>query len=157
MQIHKQFSIYLINKPGVLAQVTAALARGKANVIALAVMDTGEHGTLRVVCSNSNEAREVLQKKYDKFTESDVLVVELDNKPGAFAAVCRRLSASKINITYAYCTGGAPGGRTSAVFKIEDIKKAQKVLASPRAQKRKQDPRTVKKPPTKMGRTGRRG
>jgi len=132
MQIQTQFSIYLINQPGVLAGVTEAMARAKVNITALALMDSGEHGTLRVVCEDADRTREVLGKTHDRWTECEVLVVELDNKPGAFAGVCTRLAAEHINITYTYSTGGAPGGRTTAVYRISDLKKAQKVLTTPR-------------------------
>jgi hypothetical protein len=129
MRAETQFSIFLINKPGVLAAVTSALAKSHVNIIALALMDSGEHGALRIVCSDSAKAREVLGKAHDRWTECEVLVVQLDNRPGAFAAVAQALADHKVNITYAYCTGGAEGGKVSAVFKIQDIAKAQKVLS----------------------------
>jgi hypothetical protein len=138
MQIRTQFSIFLINKPGVLASVTSALAKAKVNIIALALMDSGEHGTLRIVCDNADHAREVLGKAHDRWTESEVLSLELDNSPGAFAKVSRQLAEEHVNITYAYCTGGAPGGKTTAVFKLADLRKAQHVLkAKAGAKKRK--------------------
>ena len=130
MDIQTQFSIFLINKPGVLASVTTALAKAKVNIIAMALMDSGEHGTLRIVCDDAEQARKVLGKTHDRWTESDVLVLELKNQPGAFAAVTERLAKEHINITYAYCTGGAKGGRTTAAFKLADLKKAKKVLGA---------------------------
>jgi hypothetical protein len=129
MRVETQFSVFLINKPGVLAAVTGALAKAHVNIIALALMDSGEHGALRIVCSDSAKAREVLGKAHDRWTECEVLVAELDNRPGAFSAIAESLAEHKVNITYAYCTGGAEGGRVSAVFKIQDMAKAQKVLS----------------------------
>jgi hypothetical protein len=129
MHIQTQFSIFLINKPGVLASVTNALAKAHVNITALALMDSGEHGALRIVCDNADTTRTVLGKAHDRWTESEVLTLELENRPGAFAAVTQELAENKINITYAYITGGQPGGRSLAVFKLQDIKKAQEVLA----------------------------
>ncbi|MFP3936749.1 MAG: ACT domain-containing protein [Phycisphaerae bacterium] len=130
MQVHTQFSVYLINKPGVLASVTGALAKQKVNILALALMDSGEHGALRLVCDDADGARKVLGKTHDRWTECEVAVLELDNRPGAFANVAKRLSDEHVNITYAYCSAGAPGGRTTAVFKVapEDLKKVGKLL-----------------------------
>ena len=128
MPIRTQFSIFLINKPGVLAGVTRALARAEVNIVALALMDSGEHGTLRIVCDDTEKTRKVLGKAHDRWTESDVLVLELANRPGAFATVSEQLATEHINITYAYSTGGAPKGKTTAVFKLADLKKAQQVL-----------------------------
>ena len=42
--------------------------------------------------------------------------------------VASLLGEHHININYAYCTGGAPGGRTTGIFKVADPKKAMHVL-----------------------------
>jgi len=146
MEVATQFSVFLINKPGVLAHVAAALAKAKINIIAMALMDSGEHGTLRIVCDDAERARQVLGKAHDRWTESDVLLVELENRPGAFAAISQKLATEHVNISYAYCTGGAFGGRTTAAFKLADLKKGQRVLQAGQAKpKRKQTPRKVAK------------
>ncbi|KPK80411.1 MAG: hypothetical protein AMJ81_12110 [Phycisphaerae bacterium SM23_33] len=132
MQVATQFSIFLVNKPGVLAQVMTAIAKAKVNVIALTLMDSSEHGVLRLVCDDADRAREVLARTHDRCAETDVLAVELTNEPGAFAAAAERLAEAHINITYAYCTGGAPSGKTTAIFKVADLKKAVRVLAPAR-------------------------
>jgi len=44
------------------------------------------------------------------------------------AEVASKLSKAHINISYAYCTAGARGGRTTGVLKVADVKKAMKVL-----------------------------
>ncbi len=131
MHIDTQFSIFLINKPGVLASVTDALAKAKVNMIALALMDSGEHGALRIVCDSPDKARKVLGKAYDRWTETEVLVMELGNEAGSFAKIAKKLSTAHVNIVYAYCTAGSTGGKTTAVFKATDLEKAKKVLLPP--------------------------
>lgn len=128
MDLMTQFSIFLVNKPGVLAGVTGELTRARVNLVALTLMDSMEHGVLRIVCDKPDTAREVLGRTHDRWTETDVLVLELRNEPGAFAAVAQRLADEHINISYAYATAGASHGRTTAVFKVADMKKAQKTL-----------------------------
>ena len=144
MHIDTQFSIFLINKPGVLGAVADALAKAKVNMVALALMDSGEHGALRIVCDSSSKAREVLGKAHDRWTETDVLVMELSNEAGSFAKVAKKLSSEHVNIVYAYCTAGAAGGKTTAVFKVGDLKKAQKVLRPARTPGKSKTP-TVKR------------
>src|SRR3954454_1279745 len=51
-----QFSVFLVNKPGVLAQVTGALAKAKLNVIAMTLVDSQEHGDLRLVFDDAEVA-----------------------------------------------------------------------------------------------------
>ena len=55
-----QFSVFLVNKPGVLAQVTGALAKAKVNVVAMTLVDSQEHGVLRLVAEDAQAARETL-------------------------------------------------------------------------------------------------
>ena len=129
MRVETQFSIFLVNKPGVLAQVTTALAKAKVNMIAMTLVDSSEHGVLRIVCTDeADKVRRVLARAHDQFTETEVLALDLSNKPGAFAAAAEKLAAAHININYAYCTGGAHGGKTTAIFKVADLKKALRVL-----------------------------
>ena len=129
MRVETQFSIFLVNKPGVLAQVTSALAKAKVDMTALTLVDSSEHGVLRIVCTDKPEkVRRVLARAHDQFTETEVLALDLSNKPGVFAAVADKLAAAHININYAYCTGGARGGKTTAIFKVADMKKALRVL-----------------------------
>ena len=129
-----QFSVFLVNKPGVLAQVTKALGDAKINLMAMTLVDSQEHGVLRMVTEGIDAAREVLKKLNLPMTETEVLCVDLPNRPGALADIATLLGQEHININYAYVTSGAPGGRTTGVFKVADQVKALKVLkkASPK-------------------------
>ena len=126
-----QFSVFLVNKPGVLAQVTGALGEAKINLMAMTLVDSQEHGVLRMVTANVAAAREVLKKLNLPMTETEVLCVDLPNRPGALADVATLLGQNHININYAYVTSGAPGGRTTGVFKVADQAKALHVLKKP--------------------------
>ncbi len=128
MYIAPQFSIFMVNKPGVLAQVLGEFARAKINVIAMTMMDSVEHGVMRVVFAEPDRAKEVLSKLNMPYNQTEVLCVNLANKAGAFAAVAEKLAKNHINISYAYCTAGAKGGRTTGVLKIADVKKAMRIL-----------------------------
>ena len=128
VQTLTQFSVFLVNKPGVLAQVTGALAAEKINLVALTLVDSQEHGVLRMVAEKSADARAVLKKLNQQMTETEVLCVDLPNRPGALADVATLLGKEHININYAYVTSGAPGGRTTGVFKVADQAKATHVL-----------------------------
>ncbi len=136
MQKCVQFSVFLVNKPGILSQVFAEFAKAKVNIQALAMMDSMEHGVLRLIVEDAAGARPVLSRLNIPFTETDVLAVALPNRPGAAADLCDRLAAAHMNISYMYCTSGAPGGKTTVVLKVPDIKKAMKVAEEPKNNKR---------------------
>ncbi len=128
MYVETQFSVFLINKPGVLAQTLTEFGKEKVNLIAMTMMDSVEHGVLRLTTSDRHHTREILKRLNIPVNETDVLCVTIDNKAGALADVATHLAQEHVNINYAYCTAGARGGRTTAVLKVADIKKAMKVL-----------------------------
>lgn len=128
MELITQFSVMLVNKPGVLAQVTRTLAQARINIVAMTMMDSSEHGVLRVVAEEVDHVRTVLTPLNLPTTETEVLLVDMSNRAGALADVCGNLAEAHININYAYCTTGARGGKATAVFKVSDVKKAMKVL-----------------------------
>jgi len=128
MYVTTQFSIFMVNKPGVMAQVLGEFARAKINIIAMTLMDSVEHGVMRIVFATPNEAKQVLSKLNAPHHETEVLCINLANKAGALAAVAEKLAKNHINISYAYCTAGAKGGRTTAVIKVADLAKAMRVL-----------------------------
>lgn len=136
MERNIQFSIFLVNKPGVLSQIFRELARAKVNVEAVAMMDSMEHGVLRFIVDDAGVARPVLKRLNISVSEAEVLAVTLPNRPGAVADVCERLTAAHINVGYMYCTSGANGGKTNVVLKVPDIKKAMKVLENGKSTRR---------------------
>jgi hypothetical protein len=129
MKLEKQFSVFMVNKPGVLANVLSEIAESKVNILAMTMMDSMEHGVLRVVSTDAEKTRGILTKLNMTFSETDVLCLTLSNKPGALAEVAEKLARNHINITYAYCTAGAFGGKATGVVKVADMTKAMKVLA----------------------------
>jgi hypothetical protein len=128
MYVASQFSVFMVNKPGVLAKALGEFAKDRVNIVAITMMDSAEHGVMRVVFEEPDKAREVLSRLNLPFNETEVLCVNLANRAGALATVAEKLAKGHINIAYAYCTAGASGGRTTGVLKVSDVKKAMKLL-----------------------------
>lgn len=131
-----QFSVFLVNKPGVLARVVQRLAENRINIVALSMMDSTEHGVLRVVVEDPSRARTTLAALDLPRTEQTVLTATLPNRPGALADVLQRLAAGHVNVHYAYCTTGAAGGKTLGVFKVDNVNKAVQLLAERRPRRK---------------------
>jgi hypothetical protein len=128
MYVTTQFSVFMVNKPGILAHILVEIARAKINIIAMTVTDSVEHGVLRAVLDNPEAAEHIFTDANLPFNKTEVLCVNLDNRSGALASVAEKLAVNHVNISYAYCTAGAKGGRTTGVLKVADVKKAMKVL-----------------------------
>jgi hypothetical protein len=129
METTKQVSIFLDNKPGRLANVLSALAKEKINVTALTVMDSHEHSVLRAVTDDAAKTLKVLKTLGIHCGESDVLLIELRNQPGALANVCETLAAEHINIDYCYASSGGRNGRVFGIFKVSNTDRAKNVLS----------------------------
>ena len=56
MEIAKQLSVFLANKPGMLAEVCNELADAEINIYALTISDTADHSVVRMVVSNHEKA-----------------------------------------------------------------------------------------------------
>ncbi|MBW7905725.1 MAG: amino acid-binding protein [Phycisphaerae bacterium] len=138
-----QFSVFLANKPGTLASVVQRLADDKINIVALSMMDATEHGVLRLITGAPDEARRALNGLDLPKTEQTVLMATLPNRSGALADVLARLASGHINVHYAYCTTGAAGGRTTGIFKVDNVQKALQVLGE-RKPRRKSETMAVR-------------
>ena len=128
MYVAKQFSIFMVNKPGVLARVLGEFAEARINITAMTMVDSAEQGVMRVVFAEPEKAEQILKTLNMPYNETSVLCVTLTNKSGALATVAEKLSKNHINIAYAYCTAGAKGGRTTGILKVADVQKAMRIL-----------------------------
>ena len=127
-----QFSIFLANKPQILAQICHRLADEKINILAMSMMDASEHGVLRLVSADPEKTRQSLVELDLPTAETTVLMATLPNRPGGLADVVERLASNRVAVNYAYCTTGAVGGKTIGVFRVSDVKKGEQVLAQRR-------------------------
>lgn len=128
MKVCRQLSVFLENKPGTLARVSDALAARGINIVAFSISDAVDHGVLRMVVSNPIQAAHLLGDGGMMVVESDVLALDLPNKPGALADLAGKLSKARVNIEYAYGTAGGTRGKTQVIFKVDHVERARKAL-----------------------------
>jgi hypothetical protein len=140
MHITQQFSIFMINKPGVMAKVLGEFANEKINIIAMTVMDSAEQAVMRVVFDAPDKARKILDNLNLPYSETNVISITLNNESGALAAVAEKLGLNHINIIYAYCTAGARGGKTTGILKVANVEKAMKIIEHSENKKTKPQP-----------------
>jgi hypothetical protein len=128
MEIAKQLSVFLANKPGTLAAVCDELARAEINIFALTISDTADHSVVRMVVSDPRKALGIFEERGVLTVQSKVLMIENSNKPGALAKISARLAKAKINIEYAYLATSPGAKKGLLILRTEDTKKALKVL-----------------------------
>lgn len=124
--IAQQLSVFLENKPGVLAAVCKSLTEKQVNIVGFSISDTVDYAVVRMVVDDTTTATHVLGEGGALVVETEVLALELANEPGAIQTVAEKLSQANVNIEYAY---GTADGSTGKVFmRVPDTEKAQSVL-----------------------------
>lgn len=124
----KQISVFLENKIGRLAEITELLGENKINIRALAIADTTEFGILRLIVDDPQKTQNVLKKKGFAAKQTDVIVVQVKDKPGGLANILRVLQKSGVNVEYLYAFVKQSGEDAFVVFRIENSDKALKEL-----------------------------
>ena len=130
MQITTQLAVFLENRPGTLARVCEALAAAKINIFAISTSDTVDHTVVRMVVNDSRRAMYLFEERGTLVTETEVLMIDGDNKPGSLARIAQRLAEAKINIEYCYCATSPAAKKGLLIMRVSNVTKALKVLNS---------------------------
>jgi len=123
----KEFKVFVADRPGELARVTEALANAAVNIRAIASESKRDASFLRVVTSDVQTTEKALRNAGLKFDLSDILNLELIDRPGELAKAARRLSRAGINVHSIFILG-SKNGRTEIALVVDDIERAKSVL-----------------------------
>jgi hypothetical protein len=124
----KQISVFLENRTGRLAEVTKLLADANINIRALSLAETAEFGVLRLIVNNPDICLEVLKKNKFVAQETDVIAVEVQDKPGGLNHILEIFNKNGINIEYMYAFVEKKVDNAIVVFRIDNAGKAITVL-----------------------------
>lgn len=128
MKIVEQLSLFVQNQPGTLAAVCDALADARVNIYGLSVADATDHAVVRMVVSDPRKALHVFEAHGTLAIESDVLMIENENRPGILSRIARTLATAKVNIEYAYLASLPTARKGLLIMSVSDPKKALRVL-----------------------------
>ncbi len=128
MNVVKQLSLFLENKPGTLAAVCQALADAGINILAISVLDAVDHAVVRMVVNNPHKAIHLLGEHGVLVIERDVLWLEGRSRPGVLASIARKLAEHKVNIEYAYSATPPAAARGAMVLRVDNLAKARRCL-----------------------------
>lgn len=115
-----QLSAFLANKPGVVAHLSEALAERRVSIRAMAVLDTVDIGTVRLIVDNLETAKEALDIAGAAYVEVPVVTIPIPNVLGGFTRVARTLAEARINIEYVYATAVPGADYSLGVFRVSD-------------------------------------
>ena len=125
----QQISVFLENRKGRLHEVCSLLGDNSINIRALTVAETESFGVLRIVVDKSDTAVKLLRDKGFVANLTDVVAVEVADKPGGLAGVLKFLADNDVNVEYMYGFVEKFSDKALLVFRFEDTDLAQEILA----------------------------
>jgi hypothetical protein len=124
----EQISVFLENKAGRLAEVADVLGRNGINIRALSLADTTDFGILRLIVNDREKAKKVLKEEGFTVGITQVISVEVEDKPGGLARILKLLANEGINVEYMYAFVERSSGNAVLIFKFEDLDEAIELL-----------------------------
>jgi hypothetical protein len=124
----EQISIFLENKAGRLAEVSRVLSEAGVNIRALSLADTSDFGILRLIVDNNDKAKAVLKEHGFTVGKTDVVAVEVEDRPGGLSHILDILSQKNVNVEYMYAFVQHSGKDAVIIFRFDDIDTAVRLL-----------------------------
>jgi hypothetical protein len=124
----EQISIFLENRSGRLAEITGVLARAGVNIRALSLADTADFGILRLVVNAPDKAMQLLKENGFTVAKTEMVALELPDKPGGLASILRILQTAGINVEYMYAFVQKMEDNAIVIFRFDDPDKASQAL-----------------------------
>lgn len=128
----KQLSVFLEDRSGRLTELTRILAENDVNITALSVAETADYGIVRMVVGRPELAKEALEKAGFSIGLTDVVCVNMPDKPGSLYRILEILTDQKINIDYMYAFSN--NAVALAVIRAADVAQVIEVLQQHRLQ-----------------------
>lgn len=119
----KQLSVFVENKTGRVSEVSEVLGAAGVNIRGFSVSDTADYGIVRLVVDDPDTAQRVLGEAGFTVKVSDVICMNLPDRPGGLAEILKIVSDAGVNIEYVYSLIS-----TYAVINVADIDRALALL-----------------------------
>jgi hypothetical protein len=120
----RDLTVILEDRPGTLADVGEALGKAGINIDGMCGFPCEGRGVLHVLVEDAAGARRALEDAGMEVSgEREVLVFEINDRPGAFGEVARKIADAGVNVDLGYLAT-----RTRLVIGADDLEKAQAAL-----------------------------
>lgn len=124
----QQLSVFSENKPGHMLGPCRLLAREGIDIRALSIADTQRFGILRMIVSDWQKARRLLEEAGSIVKITEVLAVEVPDRPGGLVEVLSLLEGSAVNIEYMYAFPFVRGEKAVLIFRFDQPDEAARLL-----------------------------
>ena len=119
MNVH-QISVFLENRAGQLAEITAVLAENHIDLRAISIAETADYGVLRMIVDDAEKSTSILLSQGYILSMTPVTVIAVPDQVGGLAPVLSLLAEAHIDIEYMYSLFTHKEGQAYMVFRISD-------------------------------------
>jgi hypothetical protein len=126
----KQISVFVENARGKLSRVTEVLAENGINIRALSIADTTDFGILRLIVQDPEKAVTVLKANDITVKSTDVIVVEIDDKPSGLNKALVLMRDADVAVEYMYAFVSKNADKAYVILKTDDADKAVSALSA---------------------------
>ena len=123
-----QISVFLENRTGRLAFVLDTIAKASINIRTMSLADTSDFGIVRLIVDDVDAALAALRAAGCTVALTDVLAIEVADRPGGLAEVLDAIAKAGLNVEYMYAFTSRISDRAIVVFRFEDIDAALAAL-----------------------------
>jgi hypothetical protein len=117
----KQLSLFLENRPGQLHAPVVALGEAGIDLLTMTLADTAQFGILRFIVADPARARQVLEAEGMIVSVTEVVPIQVDNRPGGLAAVLAAIESAGLGVEYMYdFAARATPEKAVIIFRFED-------------------------------------
>lgn len=124
----QQLSLFLENRPGRLGAPLEAIAAQGINILTLSLADTEQFGILRLILREWEQARAILEQAGWVVNLTEVVAVDVLDRPGGLAAALKVIEGAGLNIEYMYALSLRRADKAILIFRFEDPDRAVEVL-----------------------------
>lgn len=124
----RQLSIFVENEVGSLARITSALKDNQINLRAISSFDSPEYGIMRVIVDDPVKTKEVLTQLGFAVKITEVIAVELVDRPGDLDHMLHILADANISVNYIYSFVLRKHNAPLMVLNVADMEVAEDIL-----------------------------
>lgn len=120
----KELIITTDDKPGMLSEVTSVVTALDVNITAICAYGMEGKAIFYLLTSDNAKIKQTVKSKGWKVEETDVAVIDLEDKVGAAKEIAAKLKAKNVNLSYCYgttCTSCAPNCACRMVLKASNV------------------------------------
>ena len=122
----KQLSVFIENRPGRLSAVTKILGDNDVNIRAMSLADTKDFGILRLIVDDFEKA----VSEGFSVTTTQVLAVEINDRPGGLSEAMKALYNDNISVEYMYSAFINTKENTAyLILRVENVTAALEALS----------------------------